>query len=234
MSASKTPAAGSETTGVSALLVETVGVSYDLLSVTHAGIQALRLNNVGARGASVVNVNLSESVFSNCHLGEVVITSCNLSGMIINDCNVDGMTINAKSVPHALAATFGGVDIVGKEGLAWRVAEQTIQNLNIRKANYADYTSLGEAAEAICGDWHDAVMGQMDRLSAGKLGELAVCWQPADKWTPEAHAVMRPPSKRSMSGTASYDFSGQDTLVELATIVVLEAMLRILFSKRET
>lgn len=208
--------------------METTGVSYALLSVTSAGIEVLRLNDVGARSARVMNVNLSDGVFHNCHLGDVVIKGCNLTNMIIDGCRIEGMTINGKSVVHALNATFGGVDIVGKEGLAWRVAEQVMRGLNISKTAYADCTSLGEAAEALCGDWHDAVMGQMDNFSAGKLGELAACWQPADKWTPEARAMMRPASGHTMSGAASYDYSGQDTLIELATMAVLEAMMRIM------
>ncbi len=208
--------------------LETAGVSYSMLAVNNAGIGALHFNNVGARSARVMNVNLSDGIFHNCHLGDVVIKGCNLTNMIIDDCKMGGMTINGKSVVHALNATFGGVDIVGKEGLAWRVAEQVMRGLNISKTAYADCTSLGEAAEALCGDWHDAVMGQMDNFSAGKLGELAACWQPADKWTPEARAMMRPASGRTMSGAASYDYSGQDTLIELATMAVLEAMMRIM------
>jgi hypothetical protein len=228
MSASKTPAAGSETVEASALLVETAGVSYALLSVTSANIAKMGLHDVKAEGALFRNANLRGSIFNDCNLGEVVITGCNLTNMIIDDCKMGGMTINGKSVVHALNATFGGVDIVGKEGLAWRVAEQVMRGLNISKTAYADCTSLGEAAEALCGDWHDAVMGQMDNFSAGKLGELAACWQPADKWTPEARAMMRPASGRTMSGAASYDYSGQDTLIELATMAVLEAMMRIM------
>lgn len=213
--------------------LDTTGVSYSMLAVAHAGIKSLHLINVGAKGAQISDVNLSESTFNDCHLGEVVITGCNLTNVIINGCRIEGMTINGVSVTHALAATFGGVDgdTVGKEGLAWRVAEQVMLSLNISKTAYADCTSLREAIEAVCGDWHDAVMGQMDNLSAGKLGELAACWQPANKWTREAQLMMRPDSGRSVAGVASYDFSGQDTLVELATMVVLEAMMKIMLSE---
>lgn len=194
--------------------LDTTGVSYRLLSVAHAGIDALRLTNVGARGANISDVNLSGSTFSDCRLEEVTVVGC----------NVEGMTINDISVTHALAATFGDVD---KNILARNVAMQVMRSLNINKADYAHYQKIGDAVEAICGDWHDAVMGQMDNFTAGKLGELASCWLSRDKWGPLTHLMM---GHEEVVGPASYDFRGNDTMVELATMVTLDAILKLMLA----